>query len=497
MHCNPHLYEINTRPFLRRLSERYQQPLTLTTIPQKEWQRLAQVGFDIVWLMGVWERSHGSKKEASIDSSLCKEYAKVLPDWTEDDIGGSPYAIHSYSLDPALGKPDELAELKSRLNCEGISLMLDFVPNHLALDHQWTFSHPERFVQGTQTDVRNHPDWFYSPDGRTYLAHGRDPYFPPWTDTAQVNIFSTDLRQALIAELLRIAELADGVRCDMAMLVLNDIFKQVWGPVIKDYPRPQTEFWTEAISRIKQKKPDFLFLAEAYWGLERKLQELGFDFTYDKVLYDRLRLSTPAEIRSHLMSNNQYHHRSAHFIENHDEKRAISALGRERSQAAAVVIATIPGLRFFHDGQLEGRRLRLPVQLIREPKEDTETPVWQFYERLLAVCKSVSFHDGEWQLITTGPAREGNGSHENLLAWSWQYAARLKVIVVNYSSNPAQGWLRLPPYHNSPENIVFHDELTGVTHSRDPKELGTQGLYVDLNPWQAHIFDTQPVPAQS
>ena len=176
---------------------------------------------------------------------------------------------------------------------------------------------------GEEADARAHPDAFFSPDRGVYLAHGRDPNFPPWTDTAQLNFYSTDLRQALIKELLRIAEVADGVRCDMAMLALNDVFGGVWGK-LANYPKPDTEFWAEAITQVKQRRPDFLFLAEAYWGLEKQLQQLGFDFTYDKVFYDRLRFSNARDIREHLMTDGPYQQRSVHFIENHDEERAVT-----------------------------------------------------------------------------------------------------------------------------------------------------------------------------
>ena len=383
--------------FLRRMSEKYRRSLTIATVPEEEWQLLASRGFDLVWLMGVWQRSSGSRRQALLESALRQEYDKALPGWVDEDVAGSPYAVYSYRLDPALGEPGELASLKSKLNRQGLGLILDFVPNHLAVDHPWTFSYPERFVQGKDADVRNHPDWFFSPERGIHLAHGRDPNFPPWSDTVQLNFYSTDLRQSLTDELLRIAEVSDGVRCDMAMLAFNDVFEKVWGEVVKGYPRPETEFWTDAITKTRQQRPDFLFLAEAYWGLEKKLQEKGFDFTYDKALYDLLRYSNSNEIRSYLMKDELYQRHSAHFIENHDEPRAVTALGRERSLMAAVIMATIPGLRLFHDGQLEGRRTRLPVQLVREPQENVDSEIMQFYARLLEIGKAPAFHDGDME----------------------------------------------------------------------------------------------------
>jgi hypothetical protein len=470
------------------MSEKYHRSLTLAIVPEEEWQLLAQQGFDLVWLMGVWQRSPAARQQALLAPALRQQYTEVLPNWTDDDIAGSPYAVFDYSLDPALGEATELAELKSKLNRQGLELVLDFVPNHLARDHPWTLSHPEWFVLGSEADTPAHPDWFFPTDRGIYFAHGRDPNFPPWTDTVQVNFYSSELRQALINELMQIAEVANGVRCDMAMLALNDVFGGVWGAMVKDYPRPKTEFWAEAISQIKQSRPDFLLLAEVYWGLEPKLQPMGFDFTYDKPFYDRLLSSSPDEIRSYIMSSNQHQERSARFIENHDEPRAVTAFGRERSLAAAVILATVPGLRLFHNGQLEGKRIRLPIQLLREPKEAADTEVMKFYERLLKVVNQPAFHEGEWSLLEISQAGDSNESHHNLLAWSWRYAEQLKIVVVNYSSSPAQGWVKLPLPLKATGGILFHDELTGLTYTRDADEVVRQGLSIDLSPYHAQIL---------
>ncbi len=489
MRHNPHLYEANAHLFLRRMSGKYHRPMMLAAVPDEEWQAFSRLGFDLVWLMGVWQRSPGSRQKALLDPALRREYARALPDWSAEDIIGSPYAVHSYSLEPSLGGRGELCELRSKLNRHGLGLVLDFVPNHLAFDHPWTLSHPEWFVRGKDADVHKHPGWFFSPEKGVYLAHGRDPNFPPWTDTAQLNFYSADLRKSLINELRQIAEVADGVRCDMAMLALNGVFGNVWGEFLAGYPKPETEFWSEAIRQVKRQRPDFLFIAEVYWGLDQKLQELGFDFTYDKQLYEKLRYATPEEIRNYLAADTPYLKHSAHFIENHDELRAVTAFGRERSQAAAAIMSTLPGLHIFHDGQFSGRRVRLPVQLGREPEEIPDAGMVQFYERLLAIGNTPAFHDGEWELLELNRAWEGNESHRNLLAWYWRYAGETRIVVVNYSRNPAQGRLKVPLPEANPGRLLFLDELTGTTYVRDPGEVGSQGLYIALEPYHAHIFN--------
>jgi glycosidase len=485
---NPQLYEVNARIFLSRLSATAGHRPTLATIPDQTWLDLVETGFDLVWLMGAWQRSPAARQKALSLPGLRQEYATALPGWSDHDVSGSPYAIYSYSLDPLLGEKTELAGLRHKLNSMGLGLILDFVPNHLALDHPWVHARPQLFVPGGEEHRRQHPDWFFSPDGNTWIAHGRDPYFPPWTDTAQVNFRSAELRDALVEELLAIAAISDGVRCDMAMLGLNEVFQRTWGDILPETARPDAEFWDEAIGRVKARYPSFTFIAEAYWGLDRKLQGLGFDFTYDKAFYDRLRSSGANEVHSCLTSADFYNSKSVRFIENHDEPRAAAAFGRGRSQAAAVVIATLPGLRLFHDGQLEGKQVRLPVQLVREPEEAPDPQTFDFYRRLLASVKRSGYHDGHWQLVDSIQAWPGNGSHQNLLAWSWSQEDGLDLVVVNYSSDAAQGRLQLHLPPGVAGRVTLRDELNGITYIRIAAEIHSPGLYVTLEPWNAHLL---------
>ena len=122
--------------------------------------------------------------------------------------------------------------------------------------------------------------------GGGVLANGRDPYFAAWPDVVQLNAFSPDLRAAVIATLSSIGEQCDGVRCDMAMLMMNDTFERTWGE--RAGPRPEADYWPTVIPAVKTTHPEFVFMAEAYWDLEWALLEQGFDYCYDKRLYDRL-----------------------------------------------------------------------------------------------------------------------------------------------------------------------------------------------------------------
>ncbi len=488
MKKHPQLLELNAFFFISRMSKKYGRPLTLTTVPVVEWKSFAEQGFDYLWLMGVWARSPGSAAHAAKEPGLCRAYDLILPDWTRKDVTGSPYAIYGYELDPYLGKPEELLQLKMKLNGLGLGLILDFVPNHLAFDHPWTLEHPELFVSCRPETLRAHPEWsFITADGKK-LAHGRDPYFAPWIDTVQINFWSPKAREALLTELLKISEIADGVRCDMAMLAMNDIFQKVWGEHILE-ARPFTEFWEEMIPEVKKIAPNFLFIAEVYWDMDWPLQQIGFDFTYDKRLYDRMFFDSAISVGEHLNAEPAYRDKCLRFIENHDEERATVTFGKQKSRAAGIIAATVPGLRFFYDGQLEGRRIRTPVHLRREPPEPADPVTAAIYQRLLKYIKSPATHDGEWTLLETRPAWEKNETHRTILVWLWGCGQDWKLVVVNYSMIRAQASIRLPEFLSRKYFIQFRDALTDKLYDRTGEELSQKGFYVDLQPWQAHLFD--------
>jgi glycosidase len=134
---------------------------------------------------------------------------------------------------------------------------------------------------------------------------------------------------------------------------------------------------------VREAYPGFLFLAEAYWDLEWALQQQGFNYCYDKRLYDRI-LQGPAEqVRLHLLADDQYQHGLLRFVENHDEPRAVSAFGSARSRVAAVTALTQTGARLVHNGQLEGATVHLPVFLGRYPSEPTDPDLITFYRSFL------------------------------------------------------------------------------------------------------------------
>lgn len=488
---HPHLYEINTWVWLHELSLKMDRPLRLGDVPDREWNDLQAKGFDGVWLMGIWERSPRSQQIARAHPDLQKEYARVLPDWQPADVVGSPYSIRAYRPDPELSSWEQLEEIKEKLHDRGMKLILDFVPNHTALDHEWVFHHSEYYVQGTSMEAMNFPSEFFSvetSDGIRYLAHGKDPHSAPWTDTAQLNFFNPNTRQALLHELQTMAHYCDGVRCDMAMLVLNEVFGQTWKNQITGIGSPHTEFWSEAMTLLQ----DVIWIAEVYWDREWELQQLGFQYTYDRRLYQRLRFDSPHEVALHLHANMDYQCRSVRFVENHDEERAMTVFGAKKYEAVSLVMATIPGMRFYHQGQLEGRRWRIPVQLARAPLEIPDPAVEQWYERLLAITNEEVFHLGRWCLL---PVETSMGSPGNfLIAYEWKLDTKRAVVLVNLSGLPAAGAVFLDDdvschaHPNSTDSITVKELLTNAEWKWTPGSLTQQGLPIQVPSHEGRIY---------
>jgi hypothetical protein len=485
----PSLYQINTRVWMTELASSLGRPATLDDVPDAELDRLADIGFDWVWFLSVWQTGQAGQRVSRDNPEWRKEFQEVLPDLCEEDIPGSGFAITGYSVHESLGGDAALARLRQRLRKRGLRLMLDFVPNHTGLDHPWVEEHPEYYIRGTEQDLARAPQnyaWIRRQRGDLLLAHGRDPYFSGWPDTLQLNYGNPATQEAMIGELVRIAGQCDGVRCDMAMLVLPEVFQRTWGI-------PATLFWPEATRRVREHVPGFCFMAEVYWDLEWTMQQQGFDYAYDKRLYDRLREGHARPVREHFHAGLDYQNKLARFLENHDEPRAVAAFPKGMYQAAAVITFLSPGLRFFHQGQFEGRLKRISPHLGRAPAEEVNRPLKQFYERLLGVLRRPAVRQGQWQLLQCVPAWDGNSSSDAFIAFTWQDSGGGRLLVaVNYSSHPSQCYVGLQFSGLGGSQWRLRDLLSDAHYERDGDALQSRGLYLDVPPWQYHAFEMTP-----
>lgn len=435
---HPLIYEVFARTWLRTTGAR-----TLADIPDAELDRLADLGFDHLWVMGVWTLGPDGRAQAQ----------GYFPG---QDVVGSPYAVAAYTVSPDFGGDSALAKLRERLAMRGMRLILDFIPNHTARDHAWFTEAPELYIR----------------DATGAITGGKDPYFPPWSDTAQLDFRRADTRERVIETLLSVADRCDGVRCDMAMLVLPDVFAKTWGG------EPAPDFWSVAIDAVRMRHRSFTFIAEAYWGLERRLQRLGFDFTYDKELYDLLVTGTARDIRRHLAKDLDEQVRSVRFVENHDEPRLAHELEGPRRAAALYLALTLPGMRFIHDGQLEGRRERMPIQLAARVDEPPDPASLALHEHVLALCRRPALRSGAFRVLDAATP---------LVAYRWELGTERIVIVVNFSDVTAQGHIALELHGIAARTVDLHDLVDGATYGRD----GDEELHVVLAPWQVHVFEVR------
>jgi len=486
----PSLYQINTRVWFTELSSELGRQATFDDIPDKELDRLRDMGFDWIWFLSVWCTGERGRKVSLAYPEWRADYKDTLKDLKDEDIAGSGFAIADYRVHPNLGGDSALLRLRTRLKKRGMKVMLDFVPNHMGPDHPWVEDHPEYFVSGTESDLTNFPQNFTRVKRREddlILAYGRDPYFSGWPDTLQLDYSYPATAEAMIRELLRISGQCDGLRCDMAMLILPEVFERTWG-------RRAQAFWSRAIEAVRAKVPGFCFMAEVYWDMEWELQQLGFDYTYDKRLYDRLHEGNARAVREHFYAGLDYQDKLVRFLENHDESRAAFAFDQSKHEAAAVLSYLTPGLRFFHQGQFEGRKKRISPHLVRGPKEKVNPDIQKFYEAFLPVVKENLFREGRWELLTCAPAWEGNDSFDSFIVFKWEDEEdRRALVCVNYAPHDSQCYVHLPFPELSNQSIRLKDRTSSARYVRHSRDFLGKGIFLDLQGWAFHIFEISQV----
>lgn len=473
----PLVYEINTRLWLRELSEKYGRTITLGSVPETEFQKWKQYRFDAIWLMGVWKPSEKGREIARTHRGLWQDYSRALPNWTADDVVASPYCIADYTVSDALGGESDLQKFRERLHSNDMKLILDFAPNHVALDHAWLSKHPDYFIPAPKSLALQSQD-FYSPDGEHFFACGKDPYFPAWSDTLQLNYANPHLRKAMIQTLQSIAKRCDGVRCDMAMLELKSVFNQTWKWLAGEM---QEEFWTDAIRTTKALNPHFLFIAEAYWETEWTLQQMGFDFTYDKKLYDRLHARDIFGVKAHLSANWDFQRKMLCFMENHDEPRAALQFGKN-TRAVMLLILTMPGMRLLHQGQLEGYTRRIPVQLIRRLEETGDPQILRFYQRLAHVLHNPAITSGNFALLKL------NGDPD-IIGFTRFYGSNIAqtFTLLNLTDSPKEAHFSTNAF-DSIENYEHVEVITTEPRHSPQFDLWPGGLSIRLRANEGLLF---------
>lgn len=473
MSKQPLIYEINTPIFLRELSEKEGRGVSFASVPEYVWDDIARRGFDMVWFMGIWKRSSLGRSMA-LNEPWLKD---ALPDLKDGDIVGSAYSIEEYQVADMYGGEEGLAVAREQLQRRGIRLMLDYVPNHVGIDHHWVAEHPEYFLYATAEEMEADPKSFVqTPQG--IFARGRDPHFEAWSDVLQLNAFSPGLRAELKSTLVRVADMCDALRCDMAMLMMNDIFKGTWGARAGEVPTE--EYWPGLIGAVKAVRPDFLFLAEVYWGKEHDLLDQGFDLCYDKELYDYLTEHSLHELQAHIKKTAPYQDKLLRFTENHDEERA-GRMPLPQHIVAEYVLAILPGAHLYHEGQFDGRKIRVPVHLSRKTSEEFVPEVSALYERIFSLIRDTKLYEGGWQQLEVHRGLFSHHAH-SMLAWSWKTPVGEYVFCINFTDSHLDG---IVSYLKDKKIVKVTDQLGQDVNVGDV----LKGAYVKLGGWQVIVLE--------
>ena len=364
------------------------------------------------------------------------------------------------------------------------NLILDFVPNHSALDSPWVDENIDYYIRAPKGQTPPYDPTKYFTNG---IAYGNMQYSSPWTDVGQLNYWNQDTRKLMINKLKRVASLADGIRCDMAYLMINDYFEGSWKTELTSwgYTKPTTEFWADAIKAVKSSYPSTLFLAEVYGDYYKNLIEQGFDYTYDKELLDRFKSGHLDNIRYWITTMSQYNSHVCRFLENHDDNRAVSAFGGnyKMTMAAAIGTYTLPGLRFFFQDQWFCYKNKLDVHLRRSYPESKIQDCQIFYEKFFPIFTDPIFKEGEWKYLNV----KGDSAWR-LMAWSWMgKSGDKRLVALNFSQEYSGGNIVLSDISGSGQ-VVLKELFSGVEYIRSADEIRDTGLIVLLGSMQAQIF---------
>ncbi|HOY61013.1 MAG TPA: alpha-amylase family glycosyl hydrolase [Candidatus Woesebacteria bacterium] len=485
---HPCLYLINTRLWLNQLTKKYDSSLTIDKIPEKEWQTLFDK-YDYFWFMGIYKESDASRQHAQ-KWAFQSRYA--LPDLDPDkDVTASPFAIPEYCPNPLIAKNwESWDKMVDFLHQNNKKVIIDFVPNHLALDCELAKNHPEFFIQGSRLQFESNPDFYHqmvASDGKTYyLAHGKDPNFPPWADTLQLNYGEPGLNLEMASTLQELTSHSDGLRCDMAMLLDPPTFLRTWGWTLSETQKKylnEHSFWAENIPFIKNNiKKDFKFIGEVYWDQDYLSQY--FDYLYDDRFYKDITRS-PLDLKNHLgelltSRSNKNPCRQALYIENHDEDRSVKSLGEKRSRAAAFLAAIIPDTMFIvNQGQENGWKIRPPMQINRFPAEVDNPQIQKFYQKLFNIINSPIYKSGTVQNCQVNQI-SGDTIALRLLSADEKSTA---IFCLNISDSYSK--CTIPEINKNTEI-----EIESLTEDKEivPDSNRQNGIYIGLEPGEVQVI---------
>ncbi len=542
----------NTYVWLYQLSEVYDREIKhLDQIPDEELDKLANWGFNGLWLIGLWERSEASKRI----KQLCGN----------PDAVASAYSLRNYNIAADLGGDEAYQQLRDRAWQRGIRLASDMVPNHMGIDSDWVLNHPDWFISlpyspfpsysfsGPDLSPDEHigiyiEDHYYdrtdaavvfkridrfSGDTR-YVYHGNDGTSMPWNDTAQLNYLREDVREAVIQTILHVARKFPIIRFDAAMTLAKKHYQRLWFPLPgtggaipsraeHSLTKEQfddlfpTEFWRDVVDRVASEVPETLLLAEAFWLMEGYfVRTLGMHRVYNSAFMNMLRNEENAKYRQVIKNTLEFEpqilKRYVNFMNNPDEKTAVEQFGKgDKYFGICTLMATMPGLPMFGHGQIEGYAEKYGMEYFR-PYWDEEPDnylVQRHQHDIFPLLKRRDLFSGVENFLLydffTGEGRV----NEDVFAFSNGNSRQRVLVVYHNHFGSIRGWIRnsssyLNKSTNLPESkqlyeglklnthhkryVIFRDVHSDLEYIRSTEEIRDKGFYFELDAYTYHVF---------
>jgi len=492
----------NTAVWLDQLSKRYGRAISrLDQIPDEELTQLQEWGFTGLWLIGLWERSNASARI----KQLCGNSEALA----------SAYSLKEYRIANDLGGEPALENLRARCDARHIRLVSDMVPNHMAIDSEWVYEHPEWFVsvphspfpaytfngsdlsQDGRGEIRIEDHYYdrtdaavvykYHDRGRNkdyFIYHGNDGTSMPWNDTAQLNYLDPNVREAVIRTILDVANRFPVIRFDAAMTLTKRHYQRLWYPQPgggcdipsrSDHSMPQEvfdqyfpeEFWREVVDRVAAQAPDTLLLAEAFWLMEGYfVRTLGMHRVYNSAFMNLLRDEENAKYRQVMTNTLEFDpeilKRYVNFMNNPDEETAAKQFGKsDKYFGICTLLATMPGTPMFGHGQVEGLTEKYGMEYRRAywDEHPDQHLIDQHQWRIFPLLKRryLFAHMDAFYLYDfydhTGAV------DENVFAYSNIYAGERSLVVYHNRFGDTAGWVKM--------SATFMDKRIGALRQVD------------------------------
>ena len=470
--------------WLDQLTKQYGYPITrLDQIPDEELDKLRDEGFTGLWLIGLWERSNGSKRI----KQLCGN----------PEAAASAYSLFDYNIASNIGGWDALSNLRQRLWQRGIRLASDMVPNHTGMDSDWVMNRPDLFVQRRDNPSPSYTfngenlsrdprtsiyleDHYYSKNdcavvfkrvdnytGDTrYIYHGNDGTGLPWNDTAQIDYLNPEAREAVIQEILHVARNFPIIRFDAAMVLAKKSIRRLWYPEPGHggdiYSRSEysmstqqfndaipNEFWREVVDRVAQEVPDTLLLAEAFWMMEGYfVRTLGMHRVYNSAFMNMLKKEENQKYRDTIKNtinfDPQILKRYVNFMNNPDEETAVAQFGDgDKYFGVCTLMITMPGLPMFGHGQIEGYTEKYGMEYTKAYKDEKPNQwlVDRHWREIFPLMKKRYLFANVENFLLYDLWENGH-VNENVFAYSNGCGNERAVVFYNNKYERAAGWIK-------------------------------------------------------